>query len=585
LFLGLVIAGTVMRHTRRTEDALQQQKEQAEVTLHSVADAVITTDAAGGVAYLNPVAAQLTGWRDDAARGRPLPEVYRVLRESNRTAAAHPAFRGGLDGPTVGLERHWLLVARDGSEYAVEDSVAPIRDRDDRITGQVLIFRDVTRARELARQLSWQAHHDTLTGLPNRHSFELTLRRLLDSARTEHRQHALLYVDLDQFKVVNDTCGHAAGDELLRQLALIFQAQIRHSDLLARLGGDEFGVLLESCSLEQARRIADQLRAATEDFRFVHADKVFRVLASIGLVHIDRHSDEPPRLLSAADAACYMAKEKGRNRVWVHQADDAELRQRHGEMRQTARVAHALEENRFVLYGQNIRPLKPGAGRPPMCEVLMRLLDEEGRVQTPMAVIPAAERYGLMSAIDRWVIRHALDALAGAQIAAAEAISLNVSSQSLGDDHFLGFVLEQLQATAIDPRRCMFEITETTAIANWGRALHFVSTLKGLGCRFALDDFGAGMSSFAYLQSLPVDMVKIDGRFVRQIAHNPTDRAMVEAIHHVAHVMGIATVAESVEDARALAVVQQLGIDYAQGYAIHRPAPLLDLDHRRSAPA
>jgi len=574
LLLVLLIAGSVLRQTRRTENALHQEKERAEVTLHSIADAVITIDANGFAIYLNPVAEQLTGWSTQDAHGQPLENIYRILHEATRETVDHPAFRGGLDGPSVGLERHFLLVGKHGQEFSVEDSVAPIRDREGNVTGQVLIFRDVTRSRELARELSWQAHHDVLTGLPNRRAFESALQHLLDSANQDGKQHGLLYIDLDQFKLVNDTSGHAAGDELLRQLATILQAEIRHSDMLARLGGDEFGVLLEGCAPDQSRRIAEQIREAIERFRFVHGDKVFTVLGSIGLVNIQANGQDLPDLLSAADRACYMAKEKGRNRVWVHQSDDLELSRRHGEMQQATRLTSALEENRFLLYGQAIRPLHPGRSRPPMREILVRMLDEDGQLQTPSAFIPAAERYGMMTAIDRWVVNQACTALERCSVSPDEVLSINISSQSMGDDGFLDFVVGQLRRRDLDPRRCCFEITETAAITNWSRALKLVTTLKAMGCRFALDDFGSGMSSFAYLQNLPVDLVKIDGRFVRHMTRNPTDRAMVEAIHHVAHAMGIATIAECVEDTQSLESIEKLGTDYAQGFVIEYPAPL-----------
>jgi diguanylate cyclase (GGDEF)-like protein/PAS domain S-box-containing protein len=576
LLLVLLIAGYVLRQSRRTENALHQEKERAEVTLHSIADAVITTDAIGHVIYLNPVAEQLTGWSTEEARGLPLARIYRILHETTRKPVNHPAFHGDLDGPSVGLERHFLLIGAHGEEFSVEDSVAPIRDPEGQTTGQVLIFRDVSRSRELARQLSWQANHDALTGLPNRRAFESALDRLLESARQDDKQHGLLYIDLDQFKLVNDTSGHAAGDELLRQLATVLQAEIRHSDMLARLGGDEFGVLLEGCSPEQSRRIADQIREAIERFRYVHGDKVFTVLGSIGLVNILADSPDLPSLLSAADRACYMAKEQGRNRVWVHQPDDVELSRRHGEMQQASRLTRALEENRFLLYGQAMRLLRLDVERPALREVLVRMRDENGRLQEPQTFIPAAERYGMMPAIDRWVVNQACTVLAQRTDSLDEILSINISSQSLSDDLFLEFVVEQFRRRKLDPQRCCFEITETAAITNWNRALKFVTTLKAMGCLFALDDFGSGMSSFAYLQNLPVDLVKIDGRFVRQMVHNPKDRAMVEAIHHVAHAMGIATIAECVEDAQSLEALRQLGTDYAQGFAIEYPSRLIE---------
>ena len=577
LLLGLLIAVVVMRQTRRTENALHQQKEQAEVTLHSIADAVITTDAQHRVVYLNPVAEQLTGWPDREAAGRPLTEVYRILHERTRKPVDHPALTGHLDGPVMSLERHLLLVARHGGEFAVEDSVAPIRDRQAQLTGHVLVFRDVTRSRELAQQLSWQANHDALTGLPNRRGFEDALRHMLDTAHTQYKQHALLYIDLDQFKLVNDTCGHVGGDELLRQLAGVMQPMVRESDMLARLGGDEFGVLLDGCSPEKARHIADSLREAIENFRFVHSGKIFKILASLGLVCIDADSGDLHAILSAADAACYMAKEKGRNRVWVHQPDDADLRERRGEMQLISRITHAIEDNRLVLYRQHIRPLRVRADRPPMSELLVRMLDEDGRMLTPMVFIPAAERYGMMAAIDRWVLHQACHWLSGACAAPADILSVNISGQSLSDDGFLNYALDRFNETGANPGRFCFEITETAAIANWNRALHFIATLRELGCRFALDDFGSGMSSFAYLQNLPVDFVKIDGRFVRNIVANRTDYAMVEAIHRIAHVMGIGTIAEFVENAEILATLGDIGIDYAQGFGIHRPQALSEL--------
>lgn len=574
LLLGALIAGFVLRQTRRAENALHREKEQAEVTLHSIADAVITTDAGNRVRYLNPVAERLTGWSTIEALDKPLSDIYPVLHEATRKPVDHPALLGELDGPVMGLARNSLLVARDGQEFAVEDSVAPIRSHDNRITGKVLVFRDVTHSRDFARQLSWQANHDALTGLPNRRGFETELNRLLGTARSQHKQHALLYMDLDQFKLVNDSCGHAAGDELLKQLAMTLQAKIRHSDTLARLGGDEFGVLLDGCSPDKAGQLADTLREASEQFRFMHGGKIFRTPASIGLVYINADSDDPHSLLSAADAACYMAKEKGRNRVWVHQHDDAELRQRRGEMRMITRLTHAAEENRFTLYTQAIEPLFPENGHPPMQEILVRMLDENGGIIMPAAFIPAAERYGIMPSIDRWVIRETCRQLSRENAPMPRIRSINVSNQTLSDDSFLDYVLRQFEESGIDPRLCCFEITETTAIANWSRATHFVLSLKEMGCHFALDDFGSGMASFAYLRDLPVDLVKIDGSFVRNIVENRTDLAMVQAIHGIAHEMGIGTIAEFVESGEIRATLHQLGIDYLQGFAVHRPVPL-----------
>ncbi len=574
LLLGVLIAGFVLRQTRRTENALHREKEQAEVTLHAIADAVIATDANNRVRYLNPVAERLTGWTKDEARLKPLSEIYRVLHEVTRKSVDHPALLGDLDGPVMGLARNSLLVARDGQEFAVEDSVAPIRSHDNQITGKVLVFRDVTHSRDFARQLSWQANHDTLTGLPNRRGFESELKRLLDTARDQHKQHALLYIDLDQFKLVNDSCGHAAGDELLKQLAMALQEKIRHSDTLARLGGDEFGVLLDGCSPDKAMQLADSLRETSEQFRFMRDGRNFKTAASIGVVCINADSSDLHSLLSAADAACYLAKEKGRNRVWVHQPDDAEMKQRRGEMQMISRLTHAVEENRFTLYTQAIEPLSPGKRHLPMQEILVRMLDENGNIILPATFIPAAERYGIMPSIDRWVVRETCQHMSRERSTMPRIRCINVSNQSLSDDGFLDYVLSQLQESGTDPRLYCFEITETTAIANWDRATRFILTLKRMGCHFALDDFGSGMASFAYLRDLPVDLVKIDGSFVKNIVNNRTDLAMVQAIHGIAHEMGIGTIAEFVDSEEIRAILQALGIDYLQGFAIHRPMPL-----------
>jgi len=347
---------------------------------------------------------------------------------------------------------------------------------------------------------------------------------------------------------------------------------IRDSDTLARLGGDEFGILLETCGPSQAEQIAHTLLESLQDFRFVWRDKIFRVGVSIGLVCIHIGNDTVSSVLSAADAACYMAKDKGRNRVWVHQEDDRETVDRQGEMEWVSRIMRAFDENRFSLYFQRIVPVAAGAANQPYREVLIRLRGERGELVLPMAFIPAAERYGVMNTIDRWVVNTAFHWLASRPT--EEGLAINLSSQSLGNEDFLDFVMEQFRMTRLSPRRICFEITETAAIANWNRASHFVSALRARGCSFALDDFGSGMCSFAYLKTLPVDFIKIDGAFVRDLTQDKVDYAMVEAINHIGHVMGIQTIAEYVENEQTLAKLRELGVDYVQGYGIHVPQPL-----------
>jgi diguanylate cyclase (GGDEF)-like protein/PAS domain S-box-containing protein len=572
LLLGAGIAAFVMRRARKFEHALYAEKEQAEVTLHSVADGVITTDADGRIRYLNPVAERLTGWPLAEAAGHMLADVYRLADPKTRSAIAHPALSGQIDAALAGLAPDAVLAGRHGADYAVEDSIAPIHNRSGERTGVVLVFRDVTQARAMTRELSWQASHDPLTGLANRREFEILLARLIASAREQGREHVLLYLDLDQFKVVNDTCGHEAGDQLLKQLVALWLPLVRGSDTLARLGGDEFGVLLEACQPERAQQIADRLRTAAQEFRFVWNEKRFRIGVSIGMVVIDADSDGPAEALSMADAACYLAKEHGRNRIWIHRLDDAAVAQRQGEMGWVSRIAKAFDEERFRLYYQRIEPT--GAPKPGFAyhELLLRMIDEQGEIIPPMAFLRAAERYDLMGSIDRWVVRQALQVIA--RFPGNAVFGVNLSSQSLGDDHFLEYVIQQLAMSRVCTGQVCFEITETAAIANWGHAQHFISALREQGCQFALDDFGSGMSSFSYLKNLPVQYIKIDGAFVRDMTSERLDQATVEAIGRVAQVLGVETIAEFVESEETLNALSRLGIDYAQGFAIHRPEPI-----------
>ena len=572
--LGVGVAGLVASVVRRAETGIFNEKELAQVTLHSIGDAVITTDAHGNISYLNPVAERLTGWQTDIASGRPLEKVFRVIDAQTRTPV------NVLNEDELAREgrgESLLLIGDETRECPIENSCAPIRDREGRIVGNVLVFRDVSKAQYLAQQLSWQASHDALTGLVNRHEFERRLTQLLETAQRDRKAHALLYIDLDQFKIVNDTCGHAAGDQLLLQLAGVLQQKIRERDVIARLGGDEFGVLLEGCPLDQARRVADTLLEAVNDFRFVWQDKYFEIGASIGVVPVNADTESMTRAMSTADAACYAAKDEGRNRVHVFEPDDQELAQRHGEMQWLSRINRAFDDERFRLYYQGIAPAgTPGAFA--HYEVLLGMVDEKGALVPPMAFIPAAERYGLMPSIDRWVIRNlfARHTEQWRDCRAQKAVdhwlyAVNISGVSLSDDQFLHFLREHIDAYEVPPKALCFEVTETAAITNLAKASRFMRELRALGCHFALDDFGSGMSSFHYLKSLPVDYLKIDGAFVRDMAHDPMDHALVEAINRIGHVLGLKTIAESVETAEVLAAVRALGIDYAQGFALHRP--------------
>ena len=429
------------------------------------------------------------------------------------------------------------------------------------------------RTQELAEAnviLSHQATHDTLTGLVNRAEFERRLAHLLASA-SRHNPHALLYLDLDQFKVVNDTCGHVAGDDLLRQISALLRTKLRARDTLARLGGDEFGVLLDHCPVAEAKRVADSLRELLRAFRFGWQDKSFTIGVSIGLVPLAAAGETLSSVFSAADAACYAAKETGRNRVHLYQADDRMLAQRDGEMRWIPRIEQALSEGRFRLYYQPIQAFGPWAIR--HGEILLRMVDEQGRIVLPGAFIPAAERYGLMLTIDQWVVSKSLEAL---KIIADDAgvFTINISGQSLGAAEFLEFVTDRIKETRVTPDKLCFEITETAAVSELGHVLRFINTLKGVGCRFALDDFGTGLSSFSYLKTLPVDYLKIDGAFIRELAADDIDRAMVEAVNRIGHRMGLSTIAEGVESEAIARKVEEIGVDYGQGYGLAKPQPL-----------
>jgi len=567
------------KEKKRSEDALFLEKVRAQVTLESIGDGVITTDAEGRIVYMNPVAEQFTEWKGDAARGKPLSEVFKIFDEDSNRLEEYPIHYCLQEGRIIRHDSHHLLMSHEGGKIEVQDSAAPIRDRDGAILGAVVVFHDVTEIQSMARRMAFLASHDPLTGLLNRREFETRLNQVLESAQAGQREHALLYLDLDQFKIVNDTCGHIAGDELLKQLANHMQKEIRASDVLARLGGDEFGVVLEDCSVDKAKQIAELLRQSVKDFRFLWESRTFEIGVSIGLVPISRDSGGITEVLSAADSACYVAKDHGRNRIHIYQPGDRAMAQRRGEMQWVHRLRQGLENNSFDLYCQAIVPLSEEASPSArFYEILVRVQDED--LVLPAAFIPAAERYHLMPSIDRWVIRTVFSMLeehqarSGAGEPGSARFAINLSGQSLGDEKFLDFVMQQFAQHRISPANICFEITETAAIANLARARDFIARFKSMGCRFALDDFGSGLSSFGYLKSLSVDYLKIAGDFIEGMVEDPVDHAMVEAINQIGHVMGLTTIAESVENAPILNSIREMGVDYAQGLGIDTPKPL-----------
>jgi diguanylate cyclase (GGDEF)-like protein/PAS domain S-box-containing protein len=556
---------------------LFSEKDLAEVTLASIADGVIATDGEGRLRYINPAAEALTGWSRGEALGRPLAEVFLLTDEANGGDVTDLVRRCLGEGRSVRLVERITLERRDGRRQAIESTCAPIRRSEGRIDGTVLVFQDVSDKRLLALQIAHQATHDELTGLLNRKSFDAQLHRALEEVRDRGVAHAVCLLDLDQFKVINDTCGHLAGDELLCRITTLIQDSVRENDLVARLSGDEFAVLMPRCSLAEAQRQVARFHRAIQGFRFSWRERTFAVSVSIGLVAIRGELKTVAQVLSAADHACYVAKEKGRNRVQVYQEDDAAFVRRQGEMNWVVRIQETLEQNRFCLFSQSILGLSPAASRGIYFEVLLRMVEEDGRIHLPSDFIRAAERYGLMRSIDRWVLRECLRTLRsqpGPFLDLLHLCSINLSAVSLGDESFLDFVEEELAESGIPAEKLCFEITETAAIENFAQAEKLLARLSARGVRFALDDFGAGMSSYSYLKDLPVSLLKIDGKFVKDLVTDPLDRAMVESINQVGHVMGILTVAEAVTSNAVVERLRGLGVDYAQGNWISPPRPL-----------
>ena len=568
---------SALQRAQTSEHALFEEKERAEVTLHSIAEGVITTDETGCIQYMNPAAEGLTGYTKSEAQGLSLTRVLQLRHEHNGEPVESSVFNCLRSNNVARALTGRLLVPRSGEEIAIEENAAPIRDRSGRTTGAVLVFADVSQNRELTRKLSYQASHDTLTGLYNRREFEKRLREALQAAADNSSLFTLCYLDLDQFKLVNDTCGHVAGDELLRQLAVALKSELRDSDTLARLGGDEFGVLLHGCTMEDAARLASKLRKAVREHHFTWQGKTFEVGVSIGVVPLSAGCGGVAEALSAADVACYAAKDSGRDRVHVYEAHDDELLRKRSDMQWVSRIRQALKDNRFRLYQQPIVPVNnPYPQSAAHHEVLIRMLDEDGSLLPPKQFMHAAEQFGLMADIDTWVLRHALEWLATVEEGGGEIrrLAINLSGQSLSLRPFLDSVMELFAESQACPHQICFEITETAAIANLDNATRFITALKAMGCEFALDDFGSGMSSFAYLKNLPVNYLKIDGSYVRDLVRDPVDRAMVESVNQIGHAMGMQTIAEFVEDRKTLQVLAAIGIDYAQGYGIAKPKPL-----------
>ncbi len=575
---GEIVAheGTITDITdrKRAETLVFEEKERAQVTLQSIGDGVITTDADGHVDYINPVAQDLTGWDMRSANGRHIDEIMTVVNEDTRATIDNPVKRCLAEGRIISLGASSVLVKQDGDEIPIQDSAAPIRDRIGNIIGSVMVFHDTSKESRLFRQLSYQASHDALTGLINRSEFENQIVAALSNLKDDPEStHALLYLDLDQFKIVNDTFGHTAGDELLRQLSKHIQSGIRSTDVLSRLGGDEFGILLERCGEDRALEVAETLRTAVEEFRFEWKESFTTVRCSIGVVIVNAGDQEVANLMSCADIACYAAKDSGRNHVHLYCESDGSIRIE--EMKWVSRITNAVEDERFELFFQPIVGIgEGGAERRGHYEMLLRMRDDDGSIVSPDLFIPAAERYNLMSTLDRWVVRTALRTLADKDAPDGEArytIAINLSGTSLSEDRFLEFLIDELKHRQLPHGAVCFEITETAAISNLSRVVHFMQELKKLGCLFSLDDFGSGLSSFTYLKNLPVDYLKIDGHFIRNVVTDNVNQTMVKAISDVGKAMGIETIAERVESREVLEKLADIGVEFAQGFYVARP--------------
>jgi diguanylate cyclase (GGDEF)-like protein/PAS domain S-box-containing protein len=564
---------------RKMEDELFQEKEQAIVALESIGDSVIITDMNGNINRLNRVAEKITGWSIQEAQGLPFVDIIKLINEDTGKPIDNPITHVLTQNAIINFPSQTIIMSRDNHEYAIEGTASPIHNRESQIIGIILVIHDVTSAREMSRKMAYQASHDSLTGLFNRSLFEESLQQSLDTTNSQKTEHVLLYLDLDRFKIVNDTCGHFAGDQLLKQVASVMKQTIRHIDIIARLGGDEFGIILTNCPFSKANDVGAKICRAIRDLHFTWNDKEFSIAVSIGAVSINADSDSAAHLLSIADQSCYIAKEKGGNRVHLYTENDSELMARRGEMQWISIITQAFEKNRFCLYYQPIIPID--GKQQERYEILIRLFNEEGGIISPLAFLPATQRFNMMTAIDRWVIQTYFSFFeTNFSVAAPETIpfcNINLSGSALNDDYFLEFIKGQFDRHNVPPKFICFEITETIAFNNYNKAIQFIKELKDLGCSFALDDFGSGLSSFNYLKHLPIDYIKIDGNFIRSLLDNQIDRIIVESITQVGRKLGIQTIAESVEDEAIFKIIKEIGVNYAQGFWYSNPKPLEEL--------
>lgn len=570
--IAIILAKLSLRRVRRNAESVFMQKEMSEKILDSIADAVMAVDADGRIIHLNPIAEDLTGWPFHDALHKPYGEIFRVYNKLH-TSLNDPIGTCLKHGMSIVLSEGHVLIDRSRREIPIDDSCAPIRNRRRKIVGAVVVFSSRERDRHANRILTYHATRDFLTNTFNRREFEHQLHDLRQHARDTGDHHTLAFIDLDHFKVVNDTAGHAAGDQMLRQIAWLMDRNIRDTDTLARVGGDEFGLLLKKCPIEQARKVAAKIQQAIRELRFIWEEQAYQVGSCIGLVEITPDSPECNELIREADAACHSAKERGRNHIQVYTRDDMKLALQQGRMRWITRLTEALDEDRFELFGQVIHPLKTNL--PMHVEVLLRLREKNGALIPPGAFIPAAERHGIMPDIDQWVVDHACRQLNSMMADHPDVVfCINLSGTTMLDPANVDELVNIAAKHELPPERLIFEITETAAVSSLDTTIAIMERLNKLGFRFALDDFGTGLSSLTSLKNLPIDQVKIDGEFIRNLHDDPVSVAMVEAIARIATLLDIGTTAEFVENTMTCDRLKTIGIDYAQGFHFGKPQPL-----------
>ena len=562
-----------IKEKQRAEDILFIEKSKAQITLDAIGDGVITTDTHGNVTYLNYAAEVLTGFTLTDSINKPLSYVFNVKKENRDIFSDYPIMDCIHHSYKIHHDSGYVLKNKSGTEYSIRETSTPLLDKEGAVVGAVLVFHDFTKMKKMSDVLTYQATHDELTGLMNRRAFEDKMRNILNNISPDET-HTLCYFDLDRFKIINDTCGHIAGDNLLKILSESISKHVRRNDLFARLGGDEFGVVFLNCDTEKAAVLAENIRKIVSDIKFSWGSHDFEVGASIGIVPIT-HLQNLTQLMMTVDTACYVAKSKGRNRIHFYEKNDEDILQREGELKWFQAINKALDENSFVLYSQKISPHSSSA-KNDIHEILIRL-KKDAEIIMPGAFIPAAERYNLMPKVDMWVISTLFKELnTHKELKADACFSINLSGQTLTDPSFINFLHKEFDASEISPEKIVFEITETAAITNFNEAINFIQTFKQRGCKFALDDFGSGMSSFQYLSELPLDYIKIDGSFVKNIHDNLYNQSVIKSISQIGHSLGLEIIAEFVENKQILDELDKSLIDFVQGYEIEHPHPLFE---------